>query len=118
MTWGFPGGMIVIETKDGGMGWSVVSTNSYLQRITMLGYQSPVAFYAPRYEPGGNGGLEPGNDLRNTLYWNPRVNWGSDGMSAFDFYTNDQPSTSYTITIEGITSGGELYHATHTISKK
>ncbi len=118
MTWGFPGGMIVIETKDGGMGWNMVSTNSYLQRITMLGYQSPVAFYAPRYETGGNGGLEPGNDLRNTLYWNPRVTWGGDGTSAFEFYTNDQPSTSYTITIEGITNGGELYHATHSIGKK
>ena len=112
------GGALWIITKTGAEIAKSRSKNFYLHTTTPLGYQKPAAFYAPRYENGSDCGFEPGTDLRNTLYWNPSVRMGNDGKSAFDFYTNDDDNTTYTLTIEGITTDGQLIHSRHTIKRQ
>ena len=105
------GGVIRIITKDGTeIENRKLSPN--FKAIIPLGYQKPAQFYSPRYEftTGSDG-----SDLRSTVYWNPSVKIGANGRSHFTFYTTDAASSSYTITIEGITSAGEIIHATNHI---
>ena len=82
-----------------------------------MGAQQPVEFYSPRYDQG-DCGIEPGNDLRRVLYWNPSVKVGEDGMARFDFYCNDVQNTTYTILVEGVTAGGELIRGTQQVKKR
>lgn len=89
----------------------------YVKIAHLMGAQQPVDFYTPRYDQG-DCGIEPGNDLRRVLYWNPRVKVGEDGMARFDFYCNDVPNTTYTILVEGVTDNGELLHGTQTVTKR
>ena len=105
------GGVIRIITKDGTeIENRKLSPN--FKAIIPLGYQKPAQFYSPRYEftTGSDG-----SDLRSTVYWNPSVKIGANGRSNFTFYTTDAASSSYTITVEGITSAGEIIHATNHI---
>ena len=46
-------------------------------------------------------------DLRNTLYWNPSVKTNSKGEAEIEFWTSDIPGV-YTISIQGVSSSGEL----------
>ena len=112
----FKGGIIAITTKDG-TELKRGRPDHTIKTITPLGYQKPAEFYAPRYDTGNNG-IGEGTDLRETLYWNPSIAIGNSKQARFNFYTNDVTSTSYTITIEGITQSGELIHAVKKITKK
>ena len=89
----------------------------YVKIAHPMGTQRPVEFYTPRYDKD-DCGIEPGNDQRRVLYWNPRVKVGEDGMARFDFYCNDAPNTTYTILVEGVTDKGELMHGTQTVTKR
>ncbi|MBP3737542.1 MAG: hypothetical protein J6I72_00645 [Muribaculaceae bacterium] len=100
-------GAIVITTKSG-LDKPKNVKNWNLHFITPLGYQRPAECYNQKYENGDNGGIAPGMDQRNLLYWNPCVKVGADGKSSFDFYANDVEGTSYTVTIEGVTDDGEI----------
>ena len=111
-------GALWIVTKTGAEIAKSRSKNFYLHTTTPLGYQRPTEFYAPRYASGRDYGIEPGTDQRNTLYWNPSIRMGNDGKSAFDFYTNDDDNTTYTVTIEGVTADGQLIHTRHTIKRQ
>lgn len=113
---GSSGGAIVITTKDGKEKYKK-EKNYFLHSVMMQGVQRPVEFYSPDYDLG-DCGKAPGTDLRNTLYWNPCVQVGSEGKSRFSFFAADVPNTTYTITIEGLTSGGEIITATHKVSKR
>ncbi|MBR5086737.1 MAG: hypothetical protein IKX31_07000 [Muribaculaceae bacterium] len=112
----YKGGVLCITTKDGSEKVSR-KTDFTLKVVSPLGYQKPAEFYAPRYDTGDNG-IGEGTDLRETLYWNPSITIGSNKQARFNFYTNDAASTSYTITVEGVTQSGELIHATKKITKK
>ena len=112
----YKGGVLCITTKDGSEKVSRKSDIT-LKVVSPLGFQRPAEFYTPRYD-AGNGGIGEGTDLRETLYWNPNVAIGSNKQARFNFYTNDASSTSYTITVEGVTANGELIHATKKITKK
>jgi hypothetical protein len=46
-------------------------------------------------------------DYRNTLYWNPSVKTGDDGKARIEFWSSDNKS-DYIISIQGITSEGEM----------
>ena len=82
-----------------------------------MGAQRPVEFYSPRYDYG-DCSIEPGNDLRRVLYWNPRVMVDADGMARFSFYCNDVQNTTYTILVESISSDGSLLRGTQTVTKQ
>ena len=101
--------------KPGGRVWKEPSP--YIKIAHPMGAQQPVEFYMPRYDQG-DCGIEPGNDLRRVLYWNPNVEVGQDGKAHFDFYCNDAPHTTYTILIEGVTPGGDLIRGTQQVTKR
>jgi len=46
-------------------------------------------------------------DIRSTLYWNGHLYTNKNGKANIEFYTSDN-TTSYTVTILGITSSGEI----------
>ena len=109
------GGVISITTKDES---EYRNDPDYtIKTIMPLGFQRPAEFYVPRYDTGDNG-IGEGTDLRETLFWNPSIAFGSDKQARFNFYTGDAASTSYTITVEGVTANGELIHAVKRIGKK
>ena len=111
----YKGGVLCITTKDGSE--KIARKTDYtLKLVSPLGFQRAAEFYAPRYDTGNNG-MGEGTDLRETLYWNPSITIGSNKQARFNFYTNDAASTSYTITVEGVTSSGELIHAVRKITK-
>ncbi|MBR5639799.1 MAG: hypothetical protein IKW83_08560 [Muribaculaceae bacterium] len=112
----YKGGVLCVTTKDGSEKVTR-RTDITLKVVSPLGYQKPAEFYAPRYDTGDNG-IGEGTDLRETLYWNPSISIVNNKQARFNFYTNDDASTSYTITVEGVTSNGELIHAVKRITKK
>ena len=112
----YKGGIVAITTKDG-TELRKGRPDYTIKTFKPLGYQRPAEFYAPRYDTG-NCGIGEGTDLRETIYWNPSIAIGTNKQARFNFYTGDAASTSYTITIEGVTANGELIHATKKITKK
>ena len=112
----YKGGIVAITTKDG-TELRKGRPDYTIKTFIPLGYQKPAEFYAPRYDTGNNG-IGEGTDLRETIYWNPSIAIGNNKQVRFNFYTNDAASTTYTITVEGVTANGELIHATKKISKK
>ncbi len=112
----YAGGILRITLKNGTEEGSS-KRNYTIKKFLPFGYQMPAEFYAPRYDTGDNG-IGEGTDLRETLYWCPSVAIDGNKQARFNFYTNDATSTSYTITVEGITQSGELIHATKKITKK
>ena len=111
----YAGGILRITLKNGTEEGSS-KRNYTIKKFLPFGYQKPAEFYAPRYDSGNNG-IGEGSDLRETLYWNPSIAIDSNKQARFNFYTNDVPGTSYTITVEGVTQSGELIHAVKRITK-
>ena len=111
------GGVLVIGAKPSSQRGKK-APSQHLKVFRPLGIQEPAEFYSPRYDDGNNCGMAPGTDLRSVLYWNPSVNVDQQGRSQFDFYTNDVPGTTYTITLEGIAPDGQLIRATKQVTKQ
>jgi len=44
-------------------------------------------------------------DVRNVLYWSPKIKTGVDGKTSFNFYTSDIPG-KFACIIQGITANG------------
>ena len=70
--------------------------------IKPLGWQKPISFYEVVYK---NPDEMKDERTRTTLYWNRRL-FFLNGEAAFRFYTSDRKGP-YTVTIEGLTTGGE-----------
>ena len=87
-----------------------------LETYRPLGYQEPAEFYSPKY-PKEFDNTSDGSDFRNTVYWNPVVDFDSEGKAFVEFFANDIEKTSYTIKIEGIADNGRLIQATGSIRK-
>ena len=71
-----------------------------------LGYQQPVAFYAPQYDTPEKRNAQT-SDLRTTIHWQPVVQADNTGSASFEFYTADE-QTSYTVIIEGLSDDGRI----------
>jgi TonB-dependent SusC/RagA subfamily outer membrane receptor len=98
-------GVIVIFTKDGTIN-RVAPKPFHIKTILPLGYQTPVEFYAPKYDtPAKQRAQTP--DLRTTIHWQPVVRTDSVGVASFEFYTADEP-TPYTVVIEGMANDGRI----------
>ena len=67
------------------------------------GYQTPVEFYAPKYETARQRNA-PERDLRTTLWWTPALDISPQGTARIEFYTADDPS-HYDVRIEGVLHG-------------
>ncbi|MDE6457993.1 MAG: hypothetical protein K2L31_05265, partial [Muribaculum sp.] len=93
------------RTRDGNGLNAINEHNPHIAIAKPLGYQKSAEFYSPKYEVTDR---PDGTDLRSTVYWNPCVRFGDDGKADFEFFTSDNPNTSYTIFIEGITDDGRI----------
>jgi len=100
-------GAIVINTKKGFV--QTNKMNSNIKYVKAAGYQQPVQFYSPAYvtEQEKNS-IKP--DYRTTIYWNPNVQVGTDGIANLNFYAADIP-TKYNIILEGVSSLGHLIYS-------
>jgi len=98
-------GVISIITKRG----EIIKDESepfHIRKIMPLGYQTPVEFYAPKYDtPEKRYAQTP--DLRTTIHWQPVVKTDNEGVASFEFYTADE-QTSYTVIIEGLADDGSI----------
>jgi hypothetical protein len=69
------------------------------------GYSKQREFYSPKYTPGATYNR---NDLRTTIYWNPKViTDAATGTSSFDFYNADGKG-SYKVIVEGVDKNGNV----------
>jgi len=97
-------GVISVTRRQG----TIVSPLPPLNVATFspLGYQSPVEFYAPKYEtPASKEAWIP--DYRTTIYWKPDVLVSKEGKGTFEFYTSGFPTT-YSVVIEGLSEDGRI----------
>ncbi len=70
-------------------------------------YYRPREFYAPRYEKIDRSQPLQRNDLRSTVYWNPRLRTNAEGIAEIEFYHSDELST-FTTQLEGISHDGKI----------
>ena len=73
--------------------------------FTPMGYARRREFYEPKYFT-----IRPNmdiNDLRTTIYWNPKIVTDAAGKATFEFYNADGKGT-YRAVIEGIDGDGNL----------
>ena len=99
------GGVLNITTHGGGIHRTASDTfNNKVVRV--VGYQQPIEYYSPRYQPGEKPSqMQP--DVRRTIYWNPYLRMTKDTPVHLDFYSADLPTT-YTVHVEGITTRGRV----------
>jgi hypothetical protein len=101
------GGVISVTTVRGKLPESLDQNMSNFVPYTPLGYQTPVEFYAPKYET-----LESRHltipDFRTTIFWKPDIVISdNEEETTFEFYTSDFPTT-YSVVIEGLTADGRI----------
>lgn len=97
-------GILNITTRNGS---NRPTDNIFNNKVVhLVGYQSPIEYYFPRYSNGEKPSqMQP--DMRRTIYWNPYLRVGKDTPLNISFFSADLP-TQYTIRVEGITSCGRI----------
>ncbi len=108
------GGVFCITLREGyEQGSDIQPTN--IAFVNQLGYQSAAKFYQPSYDTPAVLKNSP-LDYRTTIYWSGELQSDEDGYIDFNFYTADK-ATTYTITIEGVTTDGEICRGTTTMER-
>ena len=105
-------GVIIMEVKD--INKTLSTGNESLAKVLIAGYCKPAEFYAPKYDVPQT---ERKKDLRTTIAWNPSLKSNAEGKAALSFWSADR-SNDYEVTIEGITSEGELCRSTYLLKAK
>ena len=107
-------GIVNVITRKGDFDGFPLSQNAI--RVPYRVIEPVWSFASPDYSlPSVKNNRIP--DFRNTLYWNPAVNPGTDGKAKVQFWTSDVKS-DYVITVQGITSEGRPVTVRKTISVK
>lgn len=73
--------------------------------FAIQGYSRAKEFYMPKYDITKNSAI--GADLRNTIYWNPKIITDKNGVASFSFFNSDARG-SYRAVIEGLDADGNL----------
>lgn len=73
--------------------------------FAVQGYSKAKEFYMPKYDVNKSSVI--GLDLRNTIYWNPKVITDKNGTATFNFFNSDARG-SYRAIIEGLDADGNL----------
>lgn len=107
-------GILNITTRNGS---NRPTDNIFNNKVVhLVGYQSPIEYYFPRYSSGEKPSqMQP--DMRRTIYWNPYLRMGKDTPLNIRFYSADLP-TQYTIRAEGLTTFGRIVDGEWKISVK
>lgn len=76
-----------------------------LLKITPKGFSKQREFYSPKYiNPASSYNF---NDLRSTIYWNPKVITNAEGGLSLEYYNADGKGT-YKAVIEGVDKNGNV----------
>lgn len=78
---------------------------SNVLRFTPKGYTRVKEFYAPKYLTQTSS--YTGNDLRSTIYWNPKIVTTAAGDTVVEFYNADGRGT-YKAVLEGLDENGNV----------
>lgn len=105
-------GVIIIKT-----GHPVFDQKNQKQMLSFYprGYHISPPFYIPPYEID-QVRETAFQDNRSTIYWNGELLTNKEGKVNVLFYTADQPAT-YTITVQGVTSKGNVIYETYLIKR-
>ncbi len=107
------GGVIHITNKKGGIGKGAAATNT--AKVSNVGFNVIKEFYSPDYDdPKTNQQFQ---DLRSTIYWNPKLITDKSGTANFDYFNASTPG-NYRITIEGIDAFGNIGRKVYTYEVK
>lgn len=104
-------GVIVINQKKAPKGQKISKAQlldmlpkNYELTFSPQGYNKEKQFYSPRYDVPANMNR---NDLRTTIYWNPKIVTDATGTSSVEFYNADGKG-QYKVIIEGIDANGNI----------
>ena len=87
-----------------------------LKKIFVKGYAEPRSFIAPDYNVKEiKRSSYP--DLRSTLFWNGATLTDANGKASLTFFTSD-PTTTYTVSLVGITEQGTYLYKQMQIARK
>ncbi|RZJ79116.1 MAG: carboxypeptidase regulatory-like domain-containing protein [Flavobacterium sp.] len=114
-------GVLVINTKKAPVGQKI-SRQELMDMIPKtnvisfnpMGYTKEREFYSPKYLPNA---VINSNDLRTTIYWNPKVITDEKGLANFEFFNADGRG-SYKAVIEGFDKNGNLGRAVYRYTVK
>jgi len=90
--------IVFIETYPEGQ--IPVKGNKGVRKTWLEGYSAAMEFYSPNYST-----LQPQQDFRRTLYWNPSVITDDTGKAKISFYNNSS-CTNFSISAEAISLKG------------
>ncbi|WP_240615387.1 alpha-2-macroglobulin family protein [Pedobacter paludis] len=104
-------GVIVINQKKAPKGTKISKAQlmdmlpkNYEVTFSPQGYSKEKQFYSPKYDVPASMNR---NDLRTTIYWNPKVVTDATGNSSFEFYNADGRG-QYKVIVEGIDTNGNV----------
>lgn len=104
-------GVIAINTKKIPKGeklskqdFLAMLPKKYEIKYSPMGYSKEREFYSPKYLPNAP---ITNNDLRTTIYWNPKLTTDEKGNVSFEFYNADGKG-NYKAVVEGIDSDGNI----------
>ncbi|MBO5920069.1 MAG: hypothetical protein J6Q34_06235 [Bacteroidales bacterium] len=80
-----------------------------------LGWQKPAKMYSPRYD-NAESRKNKIVDNRITLYWNPSIQFDSEGVAYISFYTSDSDS-NYRVEVEGRSAARQYHYAEKIIER-
>ncbi len=95
---------------------AIVDLNTILEKKKIAenfqtGFYQSRDFYMPAYT--ANEKVEVRDDFRPTIYWNPSIEVGRDGLARVEFFTNDE-ITTFRATVEGLAIDGGIGRKKHT----
>jgi len=114
-------GVIVINQKKMPKGTKISKSQlmdmlpkNYEVTFAPQGYSKERQFYMPKYDVPANLNR---NDLRTTIYWNPKLVTDKTGLTSFEFYNADGKG-QYKVVVEGIDANGNLGRAIYKYTVK
>ncbi len=108
-------GVIILKTANN-LRPRITADQKGISYIYPKGYHRAPVFYFPPYNIYEIRWAEFTDD-RSTFYWNGELLTDSTGKATVSFYTGDMAAT-YTITVTGLTSDGDLIYYTMKIDRK
>lgn len=103
-------GIVIVQTKKS-IAKQVIESSTM---FPLSGLSNELIYKTPIYS-GTSLSQKP--DLRSSLYWNAKINTGSNGKAAVKFYTSDDASP-VTIEVMGITNDGRVFSSKKTVQVK
>lgn len=115
-------GVLIINTKVTPKGTKIsmeefkkLIPEANLLKFKPKGFSKNREFYSPKYVNAPD--TYNYNDLRSTIYWNPKVDTDATGTAAFEYYNGDGNGT-YRAIIEGVDKAGNIYRSVYRYSVK